>query len=96
MAKQIKRKLLNQAGAAIVEYTPILTLFLLVTIPSVQLAGLSLSNRFCELKTGILNNKSTEALPPDSGTSSLSYSVYALCVTMASEEFSPPGKSGFA
>lgn len=53
MSKLIKRRLQNESGAALVEYTPILALFLLIALPSVQLTGVNLSKRFCEVEAGV-------------------------------------------
>ena len=58
MSKLINR-LENQTGAAIVEYTPILALFLLIALPSVQLTGVNLSKKFCEVEAGFYQNITT-------------------------------------
>lgn len=58
-----------------VEYTPILALFLLIAIPSVRLTGLGIEEKFCKLQAAYLSNRVLY------GTShgGNNYSVWAPC-----------------
>jgi hypothetical protein len=44
-----KRSYADEGGATIVEYIPIITVFLLVAVPSVERLGVNASTHFCEL-----------------------------------------------
>lgn len=41
------RQLNIERGAALVEYTPILALFLLIALPSIKLLGEGINKKFC-------------------------------------------------
>ena len=96
MSKYVKRKLQNQAGAAIVEYTPILALFLLIALPSVHLTGVNLSKRFCEVEAGVGGSIHIRGawLKADVGTASAA--SFLPCGSQPSAPLTGATQSGYA
>ena len=47
MREQNKNRVFKERGSAIVEYMPILTMFILLSFPSVALLGRGIEQKFC-------------------------------------------------
>ena len=47
---KLKQRLTKERGAAMVEYTPILALFILIALPSINLMGQGIHQKLCEIQ----------------------------------------------
>jgi hypothetical protein len=54
MQRQTNCRLKEERGASIVEYIPIITLFLLISVPSLRLTGEAIQLKLCEAKQGMI------------------------------------------
>lgn len=92
MRRQTNRRLRQERGASIVEYIPIITLFLLISVPSLRLTGEAIQLRLCEAKQGLRGAPKTNTrASPNSG---LTVTVQDRTCQIQYIENSPPPDGG--
>lgn len=57
MGQSKKNRVCAQGGASIVEYMPIITLFILISVPSMELMGIGIQRKLCAVTMGGSENR---------------------------------------